>query len=202
MNTIDRLRMGLFTVLAASAVSIVVGSNAMALSVDFADGTWIGAAGKSTHYQDGITLSALPSPSAKITVNVMDGLGINDDEITFGTERLKIAFNELVTLHTVEITDLFKDGPLGISEVGSYSLNGGSFINTFSSVGGPNGAVTVNINATDVSYITFRARLDLYSDYSVKGLTYTAKSVPEPSALLLLGAGLVGLAAWRRILAA
>jgi hypothetical protein len=202
--------MGLFTVLAAGVVSVAVSSNAMALSINFTDGSWNGAQGQNsfTTHASGIDLFAAPSPTAKITVNYiggpsgdysgMDGLGINDDEITQGgTEQLNLVFAAPVTLNSVYITDLFKDGPNGASEVGWYSLNGGIFT-SFSSVGAFNGALTLNIFQPYISSITFKSGLDSFSDFSVKGLTYETRSVPEPSTLLLLGAGLVGLATWKR----
>ena len=210
MNTRGRIRVGLLAVLAASVVSVSAASNVLALSVNFTDGSWNGAQGQNsfTTHASGIDLFAAPSPTAKITVNYiggpsgdysgMDGLGINDDEITQGgTEQLNLVFSAPVTLNSVYITDLFNDGPNGASEVGWYSLNGGLF-SSFSSVGALNGALTLNIFQSGISSISFKSGLDSFSDFSVKGLTYTAQSVPEPSTLLLLGAGLVGLATWKR----
>jgi hypothetical protein len=199
-----------FVGLAAIAVSVAVGSNAFALSINFTDGSWNGAQGQNsfTTHASGIDLYAAPSPTAKITVNYiggpsgdnsgMDGLGINDDEITQGgTEQLNLFFSAPVTLNSIYITDLFKnEGPTGQSEVGLYSLNGGAFT-SFASVGGSNGALTLNIFQSGISSITFKSSTDGWSDFSVKGLTYTTQSVPEPSTLLLLGAGFMGLAAWK-----
>lgn len=210
MITRGRIRVGLLTVLAASVVSVAVGSNAFALSINFTDGSWNGAQGQNsfTTHASGIDLFAAPSPTAKITVNYiggpsgdnsgMDGLGINDDEITQGgTEQLNLVFSAPVTLNSIYITDLFKDGPGGASEVGLYSLNGGTFM-SFSSVGAFNGALTLNVFQSGISSITFKSSTDGWSDFSVKGLTYNAQSVPEPSTLLLLGVGVVGLAVWQR----
>ena len=211
MNTMARREMGLLSMLAVSVVSVAISSNAFALSINFTDGSWDGAQGLSsfTTHASGVDLFAAPSSTAKLTVNYiggpsgddsgMDGLGINDDEITQGgTERLTIAFSAPVTLNSVYITDLFSfEGTRGQPEVGLYSLNGGAFT-SFVSVGGVNGALTLNIFRSGISSITFKASSDSWSDYSVKGLTYTAQSVPEPSALLLLGLGFVGLAAWKK----
>jgi PEP-CTERM motif len=211
MKSRGRIRTVLFTVLAASMVSVAVSSNALALSINFTDGSWNGAQGQNsfTTHASGLDLFAAPSPTAKITVNYiggpsgdnsgMDGLGINDDEITQGgTEQLNLVFSAPVMLNSVYITDLFNDGPNGASEVGWYSLNGGMTFTSFSSVGALNGALTLNIFQSNISSITFKSGLDSFSDFSVKGLTYNAQSVPEPSTLLLLGAGLVGLATWKR----
>jgi hypothetical protein len=192
-------------------VSVALGSTAFALSINFTDGSWNGAQGQNsfTTHTSNIDLFAAPSPTAKLSVNYiggpsgdnsgMDGLGINDDEITQGgTERLNVVFSTPVTLNSVYITDLFKyEGPTGQSEVGKYSLNGGAFT-SFTSVGASNGALTLDISQSNISSIVFKSSQDSWSDFSVKGLTYQTQSVPEPSTLLLLGAGLVGLAAWMR----
>lgn len=211
MRTSDRIRTSLFAVLAASVVSVTVGSTAFALSVNFTDGSWNGAQGQNsfTTHVSGIDLFAAPSPSARLTVNYiggpsgdnsgMDGLGINDDEITQGgSELLRIAFSAPVTLQSVMLTDLFlHEGPNGQSEVGMYSLNGGTFT-SFASGGGINGALTLNIFQSNINSILFKSSTDSWSDFSVKGLTYQTHSVPEPSTLLLLSVGFVGLAAWRQ----
>ena len=187
--------LGSFCAITLSVSGLAMGAPALALSVNFTDGTWNGAQGQTsfTSHSSGIDLYAY---NGKISVNYIggpsgdnsgyDGLGINDDEIgSGGYERLSIYFAAPVTLNQVYITDLFKDeGPSGESEVGQYSLNGVSSFTSFSSVGGANGALALNIGQSNVSYITFRSDYDRWSDFSVKGLSY---SVPEPSSLLLLG---------------
>ena len=188
-------------VVAAFLGSLAVASTALAITIDFTNGSWDGADGLSsfTSHPSGVDLIAtgglltvnyIGGPSGDGTGN--DGLGINDDEITQGgTERLRIAFASPVTLNTVLITDLFKDeGPTGEDERGKYSVNGGAF-NAFSSVGGVNGALTLTLNLSGVSYIDFKSSSDSWSDYSVKGLTY---ATPEPSSLLLLGCLMMALA--------
>jgi hypothetical protein len=196
--------MSLGQVSAACFLLMGINPTVFAGSVNFTDGSWNGAHIQSsfTTHASGIDLFAtggvlsvnfVGGPSGDNTGN--DGLGIGDDEITQGgSERLRVAFAAPVTLNTIKITDLFlKEGPTGQPEVGKYSLNGGAFT-AFPSVGGSNGALTLNIFTPGITSIVFKSSNDHWSDYSVKGLTY---SVPEPSSLLLLGSAMTFLALTR-----
>lgn len=185
----------------AMIAPVALHSAAFALSLDFTDGSWDGAQGNSsfTAHSSGVALFAaggvltinyVGGPSGDNTGN--DGVGISDDEIGLsGGEQLTVAFPTAVTLNRVFITDLFQyEGPQGQHEIGQYSLNGGASFASFTSVGGDNGALTLNIFQSNVSSIIFRSNTNTWSDFSVKGLTY---SVPEPSSTILLGIGLVAL---------
>lgn len=198
MKATGLIRSGLLLLLVSGSASLAFGSAAFALSVDFTDGSWDAAHGTTSYtvHPSGVDLSAT---GGLITVNYVggpsgddsgnDGLGIGDDEITQGgREQLTVAFASAVTLERVYITDLFQnEGGTGLHERGEYSLNGGAFT-SFVSVGGVNGALTLNIFQPGVTTIAFRSVTDSWSDFSVKKLTY---ATPEPSPLLFLGASLI-----------
>lgn len=193
----------------AGIIPVLGTSTAMALSIDFTASTWNGAQGQTSYTVGNVNVSAT---GGAITVNYIggpsgdnsgnDGLGIGDDEITQGgTELLTISFADPVTLTSIYLTDLFRnEGGVGNHEMGWYSIDGGgptSFTAAPLLQAGLNGELNINsLNLQNVHNITFGANKDWYSDYSVKGLTYTA--VPEPSTLLLLGCGFVLLAILHR----
>jgi hypothetical protein len=198
MTAAASIRRGIGTLVLAMAIPVAFESAALALSLNLTDGSWNGAQGNTsfTTHSSGVDLFAT---GGVLTINYVggpsgdntgsDGVGITDDEIGLsGGERLTVLFPTAVTLERVSITDLFRsEGPLGQHEAGQYSLNGGAYT-SFTSNGSDNGALTLNIFKSNVSSIIFRSASNSWSDFSVKGLTYSY-SVPEPSSLLLLGAG-------------
>jgi len=185
------MRTCILTVLTASVVSVAVGSTAFALTFDFTDGSWDAAQGLSAYTAHPSNIDLFAS-GGSLTVNYpggpsadntnlphhgIDGLGINNDEITQGgTQQLTVAFSTPVTLDYVHITDLFlNEGPAGQPEVGEYSLNRGAFT-SFASVGGTNGALTLNITQSGITSILFRSSNDSWSDYAVRGGEVTGKN--------------------------
>lgn len=209
----------LLGLLMAGVIPVLGTPMAMAVSIDFTDGSWDGAQGQTsftTHSSNidlrayGGTLSVNYTGGPSGDNSGMDGLGIGDDEITQGSpdglnvsEGLRISFEGPITLQSVNITDLFRnEGGYNINEVGWYSINGGYF-RSFTAAAGQvngltNGVLNLNINQANVNFIVFRANLDGFSDFSVRGLTYAA-SIPEPSTLILLGFGfLVAATLYRR----
>jgi|GEM_PF-2765181 len=144
----------------------------------------------------------------KLTWNDNDGgVGIGDDEITGGREALLIWYSKPVYVSTFKLVDLFNEGSTGANyrEAGFFgydrsfgdglSLDGfGAFEAAMSQwIGGEGpeaGTYTIGID-DHVQGIAFLAAFDPQNDYAVAGYT---TPVPEPSTVLLLGIGLVGLA--------
>lgn len=138
-----------------------------------------------------------------LTWNANDGgVGIRDDEITGYRDALLLWFSKPVSIASFELVDLFNEGYL---ETGFFAFDS-DFSNGINVDGygffhadptqqilgeGPAfGAYSLGINAPvqGVLFTAFGTR----NDYAVAG--YTAAPVPEPSTVVLLGLGMIGLA--------
>ena len=132
-----------------------------------------------------------------IFAGIGDGIGLGDDEIG-GQEILTVTFDPEVTLNAIYLLDLFAHEP----EVAKFDviMTDGTF---GSILGGSDGQgfVMWGTNGLDsVLSIDFSA-LSYFgqTDFSLAGLDVEATaSVPEPSAMLLFGTGLVCLAGYSR----
>jgi hypothetical protein len=146
-----------------------------------------------------------------------DGLGVDGDEVTYGeggaldVERIKVTTSEPFRLGRLHFLDLFADPDPGGggTEVAEYRING---VNMSPELGSFAGYATDNVGygVTDdlgipnVTMIEFGASSSEFgfeatnpesnTDFAVAGIT----SVPTPATLLLLGGGLLGLAAAAR----
>ncbi|MBW2339522.1 MAG: PEP-CTERM sorting domain-containing protein [Deltaproteobacteria bacterium] len=177
------------------------------LVIDFRTSDWAGANGRSVYTVGDVTVSAYdvhdPGWHAKLYQDEVDGLGVlggQDDEID-RHEFIWVHIKGEMMINGVWITDLFDAPDGGDGEKGQmlFSDLGGSFY-FFQFYGNDadqgNGEIWVDFGDEFlVSDAVFGSKpWPGYdgNEFSVAG--FTAAAVPEPATMLLLGAGLIGLA--------
>ena len=188
-----------------------LGGMAQATLIDFTSTDWSGINGKTNHTQmvDGISVNVKlignSNPSgSKLTWNGNegpgslpplagdgDGIGMGDDELQAG-ERIQVSFLPDVLVNTIYLLDLFS------GEKAKYRLDGESWTNNIEGIGGNWGLLEITTGSTDYdSWVRFGTQNNQGSwDYAVAGMDVAP--VPEPSTFILLGAGIAGLAFYRR----
>ena len=108
-----------------------------------------------------------------------DGVGINDDEVSFGSERLTASFSSAVTVNRVHFLDLFGAGPggdpmaEGVGMLLEYAGGGTASLSAVGTNWGGDGYLDFAIGLSNIMSISFFTDADSgpsNSDFALAGL--------------------------------
>ncbi|MCH2159712.1 MAG: PEP-CTERM sorting domain-containing protein [Oleiphilaceae bacterium] len=211
---------------AFAAVAFLVASTANATLIDFTnDDHWASNGEKTAShtYDSGLEVTITSHPGAftnktegkacsTALTGLMcqtDGLGVRDDEISFGNEYIKVEFSQSVDVDWIAFLDLFIEGPnLNTPELAKVRVNGDE-----NSVFGFEGDQTRNtvgwFQTSGDNFFSGVTMLEFFADansgdeispgntdFALAAINVT--EVSEPGTLALMGLGVLALVGARK----
>jgi hypothetical protein len=133
-----------------------------------------------------------------------DGLGITDDEVTSGTEWLRVSFSSPVAISGLAFLDLFgypnQSGDVAAEIARWYVYNPAQSLSqsaTGTDTTTTLGYLPIVTNYSNVTQLRFYATEPTNSDFALASINVSRTAVPEPATLFLSGIGFVALATFR-----